>query len=94
MIVAWFLRGYDKRTEFEAVSHRLPGGVLPLARSLVRPAAGDPDMLDPYELTVPAVRTLADRIGVPIDPMAYDYFVESSDISMIPALQGEMAPAD
>ena len=94
MIVAWFVRGYDKRTEFESVTYKLPEGLVPLARSLVQPASDDPDLCDPYELTAEAIGVLSGQLGVRIDPDAYDYFLESSDVSMVSAFGEALASVD
>ncbi len=78
MTAAYYLRGYDKTTEFMATEFRLPTRLLDFVRSLVRPPADDPDMIFAYELDSPAVTRISNATGTPIDPTAFDYFVEAN----------------
>ena len=78
MTAAYYLRGYDKTTEFMAAEFRLPVRLLSFVRALVRPPLDDPDMIFAYELGSASVARLSGAIGTAIDPTALDYYVEAN----------------
>ena len=92
MIVAHFLRGYDKETEFEAVTWPDPPHVLPLPRSILAPPADDQGLMLPYELPADSVQAFARVLVAEVDPDAYDYYLESSDVLMTPGFHDVDAP--
>ena len=75
----YHLCGYDKATERLVEEHVVPGHLLPMVRTLIKPAAGDCDLVLPYELTTGAVLTLSQALGQTIDPAGNHYYFEASD---------------
>jgi len=78
MTAAYYLRGYDRTTEFMAAEFRLPARLLGFIRALVRPPADDPDMIFAYELADSSVARISRAMGTEIDPTAFGYYVEAN----------------
>ena len=81
MTVVYHLCGYDKVTELLNEEHPVPARLLPLVRTLIKPAPDDRDLVLPYELAAGAVVTLAEALKLNTDPAEYDYYFEASDAS-------------
>jgi hypothetical protein len=79
MTVVYHLCGYDKATETLAVEHAVPARLLTTVRTLVQPVPDDYDLILPYELATDGVQTLAEALGLVIDPAEYNYYFEASD---------------
>jgi hypothetical protein len=79
--IVYHLCGYDKATQRLQAEHPVPTRLLPTVRTFIEPVADDRDLVLPYELTTRAVRTLAEALGLTIDPERYHYYFEASDAS-------------
>lgn len=85
MSIAWHLCGYDKATRRLVEEHPVPARLLPTVRTLIAPLPDDHDLVLAYELAAGAVQTLAESLGVSIDPTARHWYFEGSDASEIGA---------
>ena len=79
MTVVYHLCGYDKATERLVEEYCVPEDLLSKIRPLVGPSPNDRDLVLTYELTVSAVQTLAEALGIAIDPAGRHYYFEASD---------------
>ena len=87
MTVKYHLRGFDKRTEYEAVDFDIPASMLEIVHALVPQADKDTDFDDPHELTSDQAIRVADVLGVTVDPDRIDYYVESDEDAHVVAAQ-------
>jgi hypothetical protein len=85
--VKYHLRGFDKRTEYEAVDFEIPLSMLSNVRALVPQAEDDPEFVDPHELTRDQAVRVAEALGVTADPDRIDYYVESDEDPYVVAAQ-------
>ena len=79
MTVAYHLRGYDRTTEFVGVEFDIPATMLPFVKDLLQQAAADPDLVEPHELVSDQVARLAQKLGIDIDPDAFDFYIEADE---------------
>jgi hypothetical protein len=77
--VVYHLCGYDKATERLAAEHQAPARLLPTIRRLIEPVPDDRDLILPYERTASAVQTVANALGLTVDPAEYHFYFEASD---------------
>jgi len=79
MTVAYHLRGYDKTTELVGIEFDIPSTMLPFVKDLLQQAAADPDLVEPHELVSDQVARLAQKLGIDIDPDAFDFYIEADE---------------
>jgi len=72
------LRGYDRTTDLIAEEYSIPGGLLPIVRTMIQPEPGDRDLILAYHLVPENAVRLALLLGVPVDANTCNFCVEAS----------------
>jgi hypothetical protein len=79
MSVIYHLCAYDRATDRLVAEHAVPENLLPMVRTLIKPAPEDSDLVLSYELTTGAAQSLSNATGLPIEPAPCHYYFEASD---------------
>lgn len=76
MNVGHHLVGFRKIDELVGEQHDLPEDLLEFAKGLAKVRTNDPDAVFPYPLRPAVARKLASAMGVAINPMHHNDFLE------------------
>lgn len=76
MTIKHCLTGYDRATDALLVEHDIPAALLGMAMTLVRVPADDPEAVWCYPMPPEAAETLAAKMGVSVDLVRAEYFLE------------------